>query len=372
MKRRPLFLLLSLLCIPILGFSLYAETDRVQPSNPDDKKAQADSLQLQADSLEAQATALERQLDTLGDQNDDFTTGLKREIDKLHDEIMTVRDKIAAAVNDIIKSADSIDDSTPEEPPDHFEPQSEGIDQSGRIEPPEQVEGSSEYPDVGKSRTSFIVALEYTRFDVDPLEHLAQHDRSLTGKQFDFSDNQMLTFGLMWYYSKDNSVRVGNGLYVGYKRFDSDVYRGAKNDTLPGSLPPPDSLATLRVIPTYFGFLCEKAFVYDPVNFFAGIMLGGNLTVVVKEEEEARLVSSFIDDEDFGDDDGGRFSVALSPAIFWDVHGGMAFTLSENIHIGIDGVVRFSYAYEGFGAGFGDFLSVDPGVRVRLTFGKAG
>jgi len=64
--------------------------------------------------------------------------------------------------------------------------------------------------------------------------------------------------------------------------------------------------------------------------------------------------------------------VALAPAFAWDVHGGLAFRLAPRLHIGLDGVVRFAYAYRGYGVGFGDFVTVSPGVRMRLTFGSAG
>jgi hypothetical protein len=342
-----------LLYLPILWVPLFAQPPQPEAVDTDIRRAKADSLQLQADSLEARASQLERQLDTLENGSDDFKTELKLEVDKIHSEIMAVKDKIAAVVNDIFSPVDIADAAPAEDPPD-------------------QDKVVIEERKVKKYYGSFIVALEYTRFDVGPLEHLAENDRSLTGKHFDFSDNQMLTFGLMGYYSKDNSVRVGNGLYAGYKLYHSDVFKGSQTDSLSETVATVDSVITLRVIPTYFGFLCEKAFMYDPVSFFAGIMLGGNLTVVVKEEQEARLVSSFINDADRNDDENGRFSVALSPAVFWDVHGGMGFKLSDNMHFAIDGVLRFAYAYEGFGAGFGDFLSVNPGVRVRLTFGNAG
>ncbi len=314
------------------------------------KKAMADSMEKQADSLEAQASQLEDRLDTIQEGREDLKDDLEDQIEDMHEAIADLKDKL---------------DDAREEVQEKVEEMKEVADDA--------LEEKEEALEEERHTGSFILALEYSHLDIDPLKNLARHDRSLVGKPFDFSNNQMLMFGLMGYYNLENNVRVGNGLFAGYKLFQSGEYTGTRYDSIGDFIDTVDSIVTLRVIPAYIGFICEKAFVYNPVNFFAGIMLGGSMSIVVKEEQQAAYASSFIhdDDDDDGDDE-SRFSVALAPAVAWDVHGGVAVRLSERLHLGIDGVVRFAYAYEGYGAGFGDFVSVSPGVRLRLTFGKAG
>jgi hypothetical protein len=214
------------------------------------------------------------------------------------------------------------------------------------------------------------LGVEYHRLDTDPLiENLAQKARSTQMKNFDFENNHMLMLTLMGYYNVENNLRVGNSIMAGYKSFTSDVYRTVRDDGLFGSQDSVDSVSTLRIIPAYIGFVCEKAFIFEPVNFFVGFVIGGNLTIAIEEEEEQDS-----DMLNFNDDDiDPRFRVAFAPAFAWDVHGGVAFKLTDKMHIGVDGVLRFAYAYEGFiQINDGDAFSFSPGVRLRLSFGSAG
>lgn len=344
--------LVLLLGIIICSGTLYAASDSIS-TPPSTVVAKADSLQHLADSLEARAAELEQLIDTSGRRGDDFKSELKAEMDKLHTEMMNVKKKIADALHDAFSVDDAAQDGAPPETP------AERIDVVIEERPQKKHNGS------------FIVALEYTNFDVAPLKQLATNDRSLEGKTFHFSDNQMLTFGLMGYYGKESNLRIGNGLYVGYKAYYSERFSDTLHMVGVDSVMITDSISILRVVPVYFGFLCEKAFNYDPINFFAGIMLGANTTFVIKSEQEAQSMTSFMSEDSVGSGE-ENYTVAFAPSIAWDVHGGIAFKLSNHFHIGIDGIVRFAYAYEGFGAGFGDFLSVNPGIRMRLTFGRAG
>jgi len=339
----------------LLLFSLYHfGSAQDEAARPDSLHLRADSLQRQADSLEQRASELEQQFDMFDTAaTGDNDSGLTGEISRLKQEMVAVREKIKATVSDIVASVDN--NKVREEEP---------------APAAEKVQVVIEEPEPKKGFGAFCLSFEYTAFDVDPLRHLAKHDRSLTGVPLSFSDNNMLTIGLMGYFSKDNSMRIGNGLSCGYKAFTSDIFTRPSDNSDTAQMS--DSIVTLRVIPVNFGFLCEKALRYNPVDFFAGLMVGGHLTVVVKEEQAATLVSSFIGEESIQKEKEPRYSVALSPAVFWDLHGGIAFALSEKMHLGIDGVARFTYAYEGFGAGFGDYLSITPGIRMRLSFGSAG
>jgi TolA-binding protein len=322
-----------------------AQPDSLAADDMEAKKAQVDSLLHEADILDERASRLEDRLESAGENRSDLGEELKEQIEELRDAVDNIRDNVEQAV-------DALEDA--------------------REEAVEKIEDALDEREEKRHAGSFIVALEYSRLDVRPLESLQKNDKSLTGKYtFDFSNRSMMTFGLMGYYNMENNVRVGNGISAGYKSYQSGTYSTTAYDSLLEISEPVDSVVTLRVIPASIGFVCEKAFMYDPVNFFAGMMIGGNLTIVVKEEQEAQLESSFISSGSDSDHD-SRYSVALAPAVAWDVHGGAAFKVSRIMHIGFDAIIRFAYAYEGFGAGFGDFLSVNPGFRLRLTFGNAG
>ena len=335
----------SLLCITVLVGVSFTAAESGSTEEFEAKKARADSLEQEADSLDRKALQLENQLDAIEENRSDLQEEIKVQIENLRETIDNIEERVEDAVNDLKDAQEEAE---------------------GQLE--DRMEKREEHKHAG----SFIFGIEYSHLDAAPLKYLAKHDKSLMDKYpFDFADNNMLMFGFMGYYNMDNNVRVGNGLYAGYKSFQSDPYSTVSVDSILNISENVDSVVTLRVIPAYIGFICEKAFIFDPVNFFAGIMLGGNLTVIVKEEQRSELTSTFISD-DYDDERDSRYSVALAPAIAWDIHGGMAFKLAPRMHIGIDGVVRFAYAYEGYGAGFGDFLSVNPGVRLRLTFGNAG
>jgi gas vesicle protein len=330
--------------ILLLG-TVFATNETVGDPDLGAKKVIADSLQQAADSLDAKAIELEKQLDGIEESQSDLRDEIEDQLEDLREAIDDIREQVESTLDEI------------------RDDQEEAVE---RLE--ERIEDREERRHAG----SFIFGIEYAHLDTDPLRHLQNTDPSLSDSySFDFNDNNMLMFGLMGYYNLQNNVRVGNGLYAGYKSFQSDEYSTTVVDSLLNTTEQVDSIVTLRVIPMYIGFICEKAFVFEPVNFFAGIMLGGNLSFIIKEEERAQANTSFISD-DYSDESNSEYSFAFAPAVAWDVHGGMAFRLSEHMHIGIDGVVRFAYAYEGYGAGFGDFLSVSPGVRLRLTFGNAG
>jgi len=338
----------------ILLFAVaHAQTQPV--SVPDSSIAKsADELEWEADSLEKRALELEHHLDSLETSSsvNSGDSAFTHEIARIKREMVELKDKIKASVAAALHKVEFVSDEE-ERPPEKV-----------RVIITEPV------PPCKKGSGAFMLSFEYTDFDVAPLQQLAKNDRSLSGIPLSVSDTRMLTLGFTGYHSDDQHVRLGNGLYLGYKSFNSDIY-SRLSDTSDTAIYL-DSIVTLRVIPIYYGFLCEKAFRYEQADFFAGIMIGGHVTVVVKEEQSAELISSFISDETSEEGDDGRFSVALSPAIFGDIHGGISFALSERLHAGIDGVIRCAYAYEGFGPGFGDYFTVSPGIRLRLSFGKAG
>lgn len=343
------FTRLSLIVTAFLWTVASASTDAELDKTIEAKKATADSLQDMAEELEDQAGQLEDQLENIEDDKEDLKSEIRDQIEDLHEEIATIREKLDETLEDLKDQQDDIED---------------------RVE--DMIEEQER-----KRSGSFIVTLEYSHLDTDPLKLFLKNETTI---DFNLTGNSMFMFGLMGYYNSGNDVRVGNGVYAGYKSFQSKTFSTTYYDPFLGDSVTVDSIATLRVIPAYIGFICEKAFVYEPVNFFAGIMLGGSMTVVVADKEETPgelFIDGNEDDSENDDHTDKKYPVLLAPAFSWDIHGGLAFTLSEHMHLGIDGVVRFSYAYEGFNGvntstNTPDFFSVSPGLRFRLTFGKAG
>lgn len=320
------------------------------------KKAEADSLQEKADSLEDEASKLQDKLNDIEDDQDD-REDLENDIDDLKDKLSDLKDQIKDAQGDLKDANYDVEKSKQDALDDIKESRKDALDDIN--------EEASEHPKTG----SFILAFEYSQLDTDPLKDLLKNDKSLQAArgQMDFSNNGMMMFGLMGYYNLESNIRVGNSIHAGYRPFTSNVLF----DTLStGRID--SNIISLNAIPVYVGFICEKALVFNPVNFFAGIMLGGNMSIVVKEEKSAEQASLFVDADEEDSDNAGEYSAAFAPALAWDVHGGMAVRLAPKLHLGVDGVLRFAYAYGGYGAGFGDFISINPGVRLRLTFGSAG
>lgn len=330
-----------------------AQGEPAQSADPvsHEKQVTVDSLQARASALESEAAALEGQLESLsGGDSVDSRDGLANELARLEKELGAVRELVNGAFEEVYEQL---------------------TETKAYID--EKVEAESGETDALRPQRrhagACVVTFEYAHLDMDPIKKFLRTDISLKDKEFSQLSNQIMMVGLMGYYSTENNVRIGNGIFGGYKSYQSEVYAQMKLDSLGDEIGLVDSLVTLRVIPVYAGFICEKAFVYDVVTFYGGMMLGGNMTIIVKEEQEYHQNSLF-----FGTDEDrkGAVSVAFAPAVAWDFHGGFTVSLAKYVHLGIDGVMRFAYAYEGFGPYFGDFLSVSPVVRLRLSFGSAG
>ncbi len=232
----------------------------------------------------------------------------------------------------------------------------------------EDIEEEQEERTDRKKGGAFVLTTGITWLDKDPFKELNKKELSLKSKEFDFDNNKTLMLGLNGYYEVENGMRLGNSLSAGYKVFQSDPYTCIFVDSLSDSIPV-DSIVTLRVIPAYFGFICEKAFLFPYFNIFAGFMIGGGATVVLKTGDLSSGSSAFIND-DTNSSENPKVSVAVAPAFMWDLHVGTAVSLSESFHIGFEGQSLFAYVHDGFGPGYKGIVTVSPGLRIRLIFGK--
>lgn len=342
-----------LLCTVFSFCTVVAQDEPDAASAFESRQWYADSLEQRADSLQEKANELENQLHAIEQRQPDNDPAIDSQLQDLRTEIEEIHAVIAETAEAIESTQEDIE---------------------------EYVEEIAKDKKKKKHRGSFIFSLEYSRLAKEPLEDLVG---TMNDIDFTLSNRQFITFGFMGYYTNQSNVRLGNGLFAGYKTFQSEPFTTNRYDSSSEETISVDSFVTLRVIPASFAFIGEKAFRYESLNFFAGIMLGGNLTIIVADKSELSndlfedTERQSVDKEEWDHEHDKKYPVLLSPAVTWDIHGGIAFAMSENMHVGIDGTLRFTYAYEGFNGvntpiHSDEFLSVTPGVRLRLTFGNAG
>jgi gas vesicle protein len=227
-----------------------------------------------------------------------------------------------------------------------------------------------------------IISTQFLWLDTDPIHELCAREKTLKGKDFNFDENRVAPMiGIIGLRNQGNGIRIGQGIWCGYKRFQSELYAATKIDTVTNDTQTVDSVILLRAIPAQLGFIVEKSFGFGNWELFAGAMLGGGAEVLISQFKEADG-TIFISDDDNNDHDFDSdtldhhtsHSIGATVATFlaWDVHAGASVSLAPGFHLGLDGVVNFNYSPEGFGRLSGDFLAVNPGLRLRLTFGKMG
>ncbi|MBD3315713.1 MAG: hypothetical protein GF344_08000 [Chitinivibrionales bacterium] len=232
-----------------------------------------------------------------------------------------------------------------------------------------------------RRRWSVLLVPQLTWIDEDPIIDLVEKDRTLRGRAFTFDGKPSLTLGTMGYVDVENGLRLGGTFGVGYKGYHSEPFKGIHiaqttvqnddgDDYFSYDTTSYDSTVILHVFPVHIGCVVEKSYGFGGWNTFVGIMIGGGAYTVLKSVIPYEGGGAFIGES--RDYDDGRHSAAVAPCAIFDIHGGVGFELSPRFHLGVDGVVKIMYAHNGFGAGFGDFVAVSPGLRFRLAIGRAG
>ena len=217
---------------------------------------------------------------------------------------------------------------------------------------------------------SFNFTAGFLHLDIDPLVSLKNDDGTLKKRLFDFKKDNILMLGLMGLYNEGKGLRIGITINGGYKTYESDIYKGiAKIDTVKKDTTWKDSIVVLRVIPALVGFNAEKVFYFGKFSVSGGFLVGGGATVVIKNNEPANANAMFVNGDESSEHN-HTWGVAYAPSFVWDVHAGLAFALAPAFHVGIDGLALFTYAANGFGPGSDSFVTVNPGLRIRLIAGK--
>jgi len=188
----------------------------------------------------------------------------------------------------------------------------------------------------------------------------------------DTRDRSALMIGGMNYRILPADIRLGSGLWVGYKGLRSAAYYTQTVDTVTGDTTTRHQATTLQVIPVHIGGVFEKAFEVGPVSFAGGFMCGGGALVAIKNVKPADEVFAGADSAacDDGWEGHEEVEVAIAPQIVGDIHVGVWVRVAPALRIGVDGQVMVSYAPGGFvtGAAVCDFYTVSPGVRLRIQW----
>ena len=190
---------------------------------------------------------------------------------------------------------------------------------------------------------------------VKPVYDLARRDKNLKNCQFpDLTEGYkpVLVLGALLYGG------VGQGVRVGFGGWSGDIYFASKEVAN-------DSVMVLGVNTTFGGLLVEKAFLRKNLNFVIGGMLGGgNLTVNPKWSTGA--FESFFDfkfDEE---------KEVKAPFAAVELHTGLTATVLPWMHVGADINGHFFLSVNGFGSFRESFMTVNPGLRLRLVLGNLG
>jgi len=218
------------------------------------------------------------------------------------------------------------------------------------------------YPEC-KQGGAGVLSMQFMVLDTRPFEDLVQKEPGLKEYAFDFNEKTTPLLGIFGYYDMGYGTRTGLGVWIGYKAFHGTRSGVMTNET--------DSISLMRTIPAHIGFNMEKAFNFNHVSLFAGGMIGGGSYFIHKSIYESNTSSVFIQSEDDFENDNTDLHWAFAPYITWDMHGGAAVKVTDHFHVGIDGVLLVNYAPDGFGIGSTDFVTLNPGLRIRFTFGNA-
>jgi hypothetical protein len=188
-----------------------------------------------------------------------------------------------------------------------------------------------------------------------PVQELVRNDYTL--RQYRFNDidgsyKPLLLMGGTVYGGLGNGVRIGVSGWGGEFEFTSS--------------PIGDSTIFLNVSHSFGGFMIEKAFVKNTMNYLVGGTIGfGSLTVTKGVSNNPwKTISDEIDEIK---------EEAKAPYSGVNLHSGFTASVLPWMHIGADVNGSFLFSVNGFDIpGCKGFMTVVPGLRFRITFGNIG
>ena len=242
---------------------------------------------------------------------------------------------------------------------------------------------ASEDQDENRIGGSGCLEIGITSMNLDPLKRVVKNDLDKGG--FDFSKNKFFTIGALGYSGKKrNGMRIGWGGWAGYNSMYSNEWQGVADSSLfvdyGDSLV--DSVIQLHTLFAHTGLIVERSFNLRNVNLYAGGMMGGGVLVAYAQPKLSGNAFKYVDDHDseieindssitIGDGALNGDKAAFAPLWAFDIHGGITYSLTTWMHLGVDASALFYYSSTGFGYRYGDLFTVNPGVRIRLVFGTS-
>jgi hypothetical protein len=194
--------------------------------------------------------------------------------------------------------------------------------------------------------------------NINPVKELIQKEHNLSNKKFDIGFGRHELFiggGGMGYGGIGHGIRIGGGGWGGTRKYTSALYG-----------PNRDSLVTLDVEVGMGGFLIEKAFVKEKVNYMIGGMFGGGGFKVSKSFHSENKVSAFT-----GGITGGEKEARASFTML-EIHGGLTYSVVSWFHVGVDANAMLFISTEAFGGSTDSFITPNGGARLRIMFGNIG
>ena len=163
--------------------------------------------------------------------------------------------------------------------------------------------------------------------------------------------------GIIGYGALGNGLRVGGSYQSGSRSYSTREH---------------DTTYTIDVHTSFGGFLLEKAAVAGNMNWFAGGLAGG--AVIDVNPSKASNVFSTIDIDDAA---GREFNKLSASALLLELHGGFTYTMVGWFHIGGELSTPLYFSPSGFKTPNGQsitngFVSVNPGLRIRIILGNIG
>jgi hypothetical protein len=195
--------------------------------------------------------------------------------------------------------------------------------------------------------------------NIKPFIDLAQRVSPLRGKNFSFGDLNYKSFfmsGGMGFVGLGNGLRLGGGGMSGVRHFPSSRYAQ-------------DSTVNYKTSITWGGFLIEKFVKTDKYSSIIGGYIGsGSLDAEwVEINENYSAFTSY--KNDFNDDNNNKIKAYFG---FFELHAGIVYDVVRFIHLCGDLSLPVIISSDGFAPLTKEFISVSPGVRVRVIFGNMG
>jgi len=195
--------------------------------------------------------------------------------------------------------------------------------------------------------------------NIKPFVDLADNVRPLRGNHFPFGSLNYKAFfmnGGMGFFGVGNGLRLGGGGMSGVRHFT-------------GKNAAQDSTINLKAQISWGGFLIEKLIAREKYSLTIGGYIGsGSLKADWVEVDENYSAFSSLNDNS-GSGDSAKIKAVFG---YFEMHAGVVYHIMRFMHIGGDLSLPVLVSSDGFAPFTKEFISICPGVRIRLIFGNLG